>query len=927
MNSSKYRFTLDMHTAQSQVSLPVVLNDTARKFYISLADGGKIYHIADGCLAVIRIGRPTGTHIEHFCPIEDNTNIVYDFAEHVNTAIVAGLHECEVTLYGLDGEILTTARFSMVVSERVVNGDDVEITDKNWTMLDSIATEEARRQDRFNQAMEDVGEAIDGIDDAINEIVPPYVGDNGNWFVHGEDTGTQAQGDPGVYVGSGEMPDGYNIQIDPEGDEVFNPVLSVNGVEPDENGNVTVKVGVDSEELSTAVESALAEAKASGEFDGKDGADGKDGTSVTITDIKESSVDGGNNVVSFSDGKKLNIKNGSAGSPGTGGGGGIDADQLNAAVEEALQNAKDSGEFGGFDGKSVIAYGAKGDGATDDTAAFQDALANNRIVHVPEGTYKLSGTLVIRPNCRLELSQATVLQFTQTTGNCIEMYSSATINGNHAVIDVPYAFSGHVIDVLTSRDTNRDTPPFEHWDPQWKRARYIYNVCIVKHESHGLHYSADGTCSGVGIYMSCISTNTEVGFIWGAMLQGIRIAGAFTYGIQVINYDDPNDSMEDDAWNHDMRVEAVIQGCETGVTMTNCNTAHLAVTVQPSTAENGTKYAKWGVRLDDCRSVDMSSSLIWDWQVARTDSEEYQHIALYGNCRGLVLSDFLYYETATDIRKQIYTDTPSNLENMTILQEPITRWFKQKNGVPYYNDGFSEKQLATKDELDSYFDAEIVKGFTDVLATSTDASGNIYNGIGYEDNTGYYDSAWSGYTVGKWHFHTGFIPVKAGDVIYGKGLSFNKAYDGNCRVVFFTSAFSNSTNNVSCKSLSAENLVKNGGDYYLAYEGDEDSFKLTVKAKDGSGYSINTNIAFVRFQMLARAVGELPMMSVNEEIKYSAEGLLADGIKVKYENIIGATASIAETPVKGVDYYTEADKAEMVDLVLAALPEWNGGSY
>lgn len=574
-----------------------------------------------------------------------------------------------------------------------------------------------------------------------------------------------------------------------------------------------------------------------------------------------------------------------------GGGGGINADQLNAAVEEALQNAKDSGEFGGFDGKPVIAYGAMGDGITDDTAAFQAALAANRIVFVPEGTYKLSGTLVIRPNCRLELTQATVLQFTQTTGNCIEMYSSATINGNHAVINVPYAFSGHVIDILTSRDTNRDTPPFTHWDPQWKRARYIYDVCITKHESHGLHYSADGTCSGVGIYMSCISTNTEVGFIWGAMLQGIRIAGAFTYGIQVINYDDPNDSMEDDAWNHDMRVEAVIQGCETGVSMTNCNTAHLAVTVQPSKAANDTKYAKWGVRLDDCRSVDMSSSLIWDWQVARTDSEEYQHIALYGNCRGLVLSDFLYYETATDIRKQIYTDTPSNLENMTILQEPITRWFKQKSGVPYYNDGFNEKQLATKDELDSYFEAEIVKGFTDVLAGSTDASGNIYNGIGYEDNTGFYNSSWGNYIAGTYYFHTGFIPVKAGDVIYGKGLSFNKTYDGNCRVVFFTSAYSTNTNTVSCKMLSAENLVKNGGDYYLAYEGDEDSFKLTVKAKDSNGYSINTDIAFVRFQMLARSVGELPMMSVDEEIKYSAEGLLADGIKVKGDSVIMQSSS------------------------------------
>ncbi|MGN0683093.1 MAG: hypothetical protein ACI4JY_05395 [Oscillospiraceae bacterium] len=33
------------------------------------------------------------------------------------------------------------------------------------------------------------------------------------------------------------------------------------------------------------------------------------------------------------------------------------------------------------------------------------------------------------------------------------------------------------------------------------------------------------------------------------------------------------------------------------------------------------------------------------------------------------------------------------------------------------------------------------------------------------------------------------------------------------------------------------------------------------------------------------------------------------------------------TPVKGTDYWTEEDKAEIVDDVLAALPTWTGGSY
>lgn len=76
-------------------------------------------------------------------------------------------------------------------------------------------------------------------------------------------------------------------------------------------------------ELDNAVNDALSQAKESGEFDGAPGADGspgaagKDGTSVTVTNVSESTADGGTNVVTFSDGKKLNVKNGSKGADGS----------------------------------------------------------------------------------------------------------------------------------------------------------------------------------------------------------------------------------------------------------------------------------------------------------------------------------------------------------------------------------------------------------------------------------------------------------------------------------------------------------------------------------------------------------------------------------------------------------------------------------
>lgn len=49
---------------------------------------------------------------------------------------------------------------------------------------------------------------------------------------------------------------------------------------------------------------------------GKDGTNGKDGTSVTVKSVSESTADGGSNVVTFSDGKTLTVKNGSKGSTG-----------------------------------------------------------------------------------------------------------------------------------------------------------------------------------------------------------------------------------------------------------------------------------------------------------------------------------------------------------------------------------------------------------------------------------------------------------------------------------------------------------------------------------------------------------------------------------------------------------------------------------
>lgn len=139
MNSSNYRFTLDIQSRQSQVSLPVLLNDTARKLYISLSDGGNAYHIADGCRAVFVARKSDETILTNACIIENNVTIRYDFTKQ--TASREGIVKCEIRLYGADGKLITSPRFIMVVDSRVVYDSDTVVSESENTTFDSLVLE------------------------------------------------------------------------------------------------------------------------------------------------------------------------------------------------------------------------------------------------------------------------------------------------------------------------------------------------------------------------------------------------------------------------------------------------------------------------------------------------------------------------------------------------------------------------------------------------------------------------------------------------------------------------------------------------------------------------------------------------------------------------------------------------------------------
>lgn len=145
MNSSKFRFTLNLHSIRSQYSIPVMVGDTSVTLLISITDGGMPYLITDGCLAKLSIKRPTGTYLEEFCKIRNNSLIEYPFSQNENTCAVEGIHDCDITLYGPDGTKVGSPRFTIVVSEKVVRSDEIVLSDSDWRAVDNIITAEANR--------------------------------------------------------------------------------------------------------------------------------------------------------------------------------------------------------------------------------------------------------------------------------------------------------------------------------------------------------------------------------------------------------------------------------------------------------------------------------------------------------------------------------------------------------------------------------------------------------------------------------------------------------------------------------------------------------------------------------------------------------------------------------------------------------------
>ena len=81
-------------------------------------------------------------------------------------------------------------------------------------------------------------------------------------------------------------------------------------------------------------------------------------------------------------------------------------------------------------------------------------------------------------------------------------------------------------------------------------------------------------------------------------------------------------------------------------------------------------------------------------------------------------------------------------------------------------------------------------------------------------------------------------------------------------------------------------------------------------------------------ETVTAALNKLFTNSHTHDNKDTLDKLSDSNGKLQYNGSdVGLKGDKGDTPVKGIDYWTETDKAEMVADTLAALPTWTGGNY
>lgn len=191
MDSSKYIFTLDLRTIQSQITLPVTQGDTNRTLIISFSDGAKPYGLNSIETAKLSILRPSGEPVREECRVTDGGACVeYTFSDH--TVYERGLHKCQLVLYNAAGKQIASPKFSIDAAPRLVDGDDIITPEDAGDVLEQLEKTEAR--------MVGLADTLDTTNKTMTDLIDTVQDNLANGAFDGKDGEDGTDGKDGVSV-------------------------------------------------------------------------------------------------------------------------------------------------------------------------------------------------------------------------------------------------------------------------------------------------------------------------------------------------------------------------------------------------------------------------------------------------------------------------------------------------------------------------------------------------------------------------------------------------------------------------------------------------------------------------------------------------------------------------------------------------------
>jgi hypothetical protein len=231
---------------------------------------------------------------------DTNAYIERTFVKTVNGVTPDENGNVEVTVSGGNADQGADGFSPIATVEQTASGAVISITDKNGTTTATITNgKDGATGEKGDQGIQgETGAKGDKGDTGANgkDGVSATHSWNGTVLTVTSASGTSSadlKGEPGK-DGSAGSP----------GADGVSPTVAVS-----KSGKVTT--------ISITDKSGTKTATINDGADGSAGSAGKDGTSVTVKSVSESTADGGSNVVQFSDGKTMTVKNGKTGANGS----------------------------------------------------------------------------------------------------------------------------------------------------------------------------------------------------------------------------------------------------------------------------------------------------------------------------------------------------------------------------------------------------------------------------------------------------------------------------------------------------------------------------------------------------------------------------------------------------------------------------------